>query len=69
MSDEGYELAMAYRELDRRGDPSLNPCEWCESEVERLRDALREIRNYGGGDGGDWVECCNIAARALGEVV
>lgn len=30
--------------------------------------ALREIAEYGGGDGGDWVECCNIARAALGDV-
>ena len=31
-----------------------------------LEAALREIAAYGGGDGGDWVECCEIARVALG---
>ena len=35
------------------------------AENERLRAALQRISEYGGGDGGDWVECCNIAAAAL----
>ena len=34
-------------------------------EIGRLRAALQEIAEYGGGDGGDWVECCNIASAAL----
>lgn len=36
-------------------------------QVERQAAALREIAEYGGGDGGDWVECCEVARAALAE--
>lgn len=38
MSEDGdYAAHQAYREMDRMPDPSLNPCEHCERDVERLR--------------------------------
>lgn len=32
---------------------------------ERYRRALVKIAEFGGGDGGDWVACCEIARKAL----
>lgn len=44
-ADEGdYAAWQAYRELDRMPDPSLNPCEHCEQELEHIGETIVTLK-------------------------
>lgn len=47
--------------------PGEGPCLVADlrAQMDDWRVALAQIADYGGGDGGDWVACCNIADGAL----
>lgn len=80
--DIGFAFTVALEHIEEWSHAD-DPDGWCHqrpilltlaAEVERLsadnarlREALRRIAEYGGGDGGDWVECCEIARAALAD--
>lgn len=68
--NEGDTVRLEWRNRGRTHNTLVSDVlieEWTQAENQRraFKRALEAIAAYGGGDGGDWVECCNIAREAL----